>query len=327
MKYKVRYRCGNGGMSYVTVDAADRTRCVAECRRRGITPMDIQVVANGGRDGRPGPLLSWRGAAIAALIISVVGTFMWMLTVNWDAKPRGAIGTAGRIIPDSGGKTVKTDGPRKTTTRVVASAPAVPSSRPTMADVTVSSGSATPAHKAEETDRPLPVSVFGSGVEQVLSMVFNCEIGTLPPPLPVISDAESRKIWDILKSRIEVMEKDDDKTAAAKEMIDFAKKEMSAFMEQGGDPDKFLKFYHGELRRAHELREMFRRELEKAIDEKPDEAADMYRAMNEALAKDGIRGLDLDDEDRERIGLGGEDVTDVRPNDIDSSHKQKDKGT
>ena len=320
MIFKVKFRGSDGSMREECLEAASRAECVAECRRRGIAPVGI---VEGGKRGRASTRAAGAGgdsmrttarwAGIAAVIAVVVGGGVWW----WS----GRCGTSAPSEEEPGGGKSKPTSVRQFEGKE-GPAPAKKSGTATDTaphrgtrgtskgiDSSTAEPQATNAQSAVEgvPPEPQPPSVFQSGTEQVLNMVFNCEVGALPAPLPRLSDVERKNIWNILKSRMEAKEDDSEATVDAKQMIDFAKKEMLEFIKQGGDPDDFLDFYHRELRKAHELREVFKRELENAVEERPEEAAAMYRKMNEKLSESGIKRLTLDQEDKERIGLAADE--------------------
>ena len=101
MTFTVTYRAKDGALREERVEAASRAECVAECRRRGITPTEIKEGRSGksaaspkGRDGAR-PEMKRRDAAsprgwapwvvVAVAIAAVVGGVWW-----WAARPKSA---------------------------------------------------------------------------------------------------------------------------------------------------------------------------------------------------------------------------------------------
>ena len=67
--------------------------------------------------------------------------------------------------------------------------------------------------------------IFRSGVEQVLNMIFNTEVGEMPPPLPRIHPTEENNMVAILISACDILDSDSERIRAKKQTVDFAKKE------------------------------------------------------------------------------------------------------
>ena len=114
MTFTVTYRAKNGALREERVEAASRTECVAECRRRGIAPTKIVEGRSGksaasprGRDGAR-PEMKRRDAAsprsekrrdaasprgwarwVAAVVLVAVvgGVWWWVATAREDARP------------------------------------------------------------------------------------------------------------------------------------------------------------------------------------------------------------------------------------------------
>ena len=94
MVFVVKYRGRDGAMSEAEIEAADRAGCVAECRRRGISPMGILERKRGksaaSPKGSPGQRrLTGKAAILAAvaLIAVVGGVWLWVATAREDASP------------------------------------------------------------------------------------------------------------------------------------------------------------------------------------------------------------------------------------------------
>lgn len=141
--------------------------------------------------------------------------------------------------------------------------------------------------------------IFKTGLEQVLNMIFNTEVGNFPGPLPHIHANEEDNLAGILISVNKILESDDDRVRAKKEQVDFAKKELIKFIKEGGSYQEFLRYYHGELVKA--FRE--RKECQRAIDEFGEQEGvdasmvrEFHKKVNANLAEKGIKLIELPDE-------------------------------
>ena len=103
-----------------------------------------------------------------------------------------------------------------------------------------------------------------------------------------------------------VTEKDSDATADAKEVVDYVKKELKKYVDEGGDPQDFLKHYHDQLQEAHEQVKAAQEQMDKVLETEPEIAVDYLKKVNKSLAEKGIRGVVITERDRERYGLPAE---------------------
>jgi len=83
MTFTVTYRAKNGALSEETIEAAGRAECVAECRRREISPMSIREgrastrLRSGKSAASPNGRTKLWGAAILAAVVLAVGVGVW----------------------------------------------------------------------------------------------------------------------------------------------------------------------------------------------------------------------------------------------------------
>ena len=142
----------------------------------------------------------------------------------------------------------------------------------------------------EEWDR-LTNRVFQTGTEQLMSWVFTTEPGDMPMPIPNISKKDRDNIIAVLFSKNEIKETDSEKVKFCKEQVDAAKKEMIAYIKQGGDPDDFLQYYYHELRSCFETRREAIRQAQHLFDEDPELGRAFVEKVNEKFEKDGIKQI------------------------------------
>lgn len=144
-----------------------------------------------------------------------------------------------------------------------------------------------PLRKASR-DRP-----FRSNVENIMANIFTCRLGDSPPPLPRISLHELSKMQEILDSPDTIYDDDDERIAARKEAVAKAKKELAAFIDEGGKPEEFLKYYRDQLKVANQTWKAVQHEALQLIKNDPAAAALAIHEMNAKLAEQGIKPLHL----------------------------------
>ena len=143
--------------------------------------------------------------------------------------------------------------------------------------------------------------LFRTGLEQVMSWVFTTEVGDMPPPLPNISDFDIVHLQEILEIKNKVSDTDTDKQADAKEVVDYAKKELKKYLDKGGDPQEFLAYYHDQLKSAYQERKMAQEEVIKVLRTEPELVDDYLKKVNENLSQRGIKGVVIPERLRRRI--------------------------
>ena len=137
--------------------------------------------------------------------------------------------------------------------------------------------------------------VFSSGVEQLMSLMFTCKPGNMPFPLIKIDENDYKNLASILVSRNEIEEGDSDSVRYCKETVMRAKKEMMAFIRQGGDPDDFMAYYHGVLLKDFNYRNEALSLASETYEQDPALAADFVKSVNEKFANDGILPISMSD--------------------------------
>lgn len=159
----------------------------------------------------------------------------------------------------------------------------------------VTSKVACPAFQLSSEDwNRLTNRVFKTGSEQLMSWVFTCELGMMPPPLPKLTKEERDTLPAVLISKNQINSEDNERVAAAKAIVDVAKREMMKFIKQGGDPDDFLRYYHEELNRAFEYRNLAIDQIAEVAETDGDLARELGQKINEKLASEGIKTINIE---------------------------------
>ena len=145
--------------------------------------------------------------------------------------------------------------------------------------------------------------LFRTALEQVMGWVFTTQLGDMPPPLPPIPDYDLVHLEEILNLKNTVQDTDTDRQANEKDIVDYVKKELKKFIDKGGDPEDFLKYYHDELKSAYAERSMAQERVMKIMQEDPAVAMEYMKEVNESLAAKGIKGVVLPERTLMRMGI------------------------
>ena len=316
MTFTVTYRAKDGALREERVDAANRAECVAECRKRGISPTGI---AEGGKSkGRDGARPSHVGAGdnkrttarwvAAAVVVAAIAGGVWWWMGRGQEKPKTA------SVQQQGPKKPKAEKPKaaRAEQRPSVATNATTTAKPQPKPVAVSK----PFNPNEPPPGLLPNEPWRSGrkklhkvqyvarntntvhrnsTEQALLDIFTCNVGDPPLPLTDLPKDDLTNMWSILTSPNPVTDKDAEEVKIAKETLEVAKKEMAKFVQEGGKPDEFLSYYHGVLEKAYKKRMLATEEIYKVLEEQndPEIARAMLKRVNKELRAEGIRPLPI----------------------------------
>lgn len=105
-----------------------------------------------------------------------------------------------------------------------------------------------------------------------------------------------------------ILDSDSKKAAESKEMMKIAKKEFVDFIKEGGNPDDFLPYYHGQLVAAHEEYKMARQSIVEIIRNDPDIAVDYIKKVNERLSEKGIKNVKIPKKMLDAFGIESDEL-------------------
>ena len=147
--------------------------------------------------------------------------------------------------------------------------------------------------------------IFRTGIETSMARIFMTKLGDPPPPpfttaIPLRDEAH---LAEILVAGNPVLESDTDEQREAKEIVELAKKEMAAYIKDGGEPEGFLAYYRGKLQEAFETRRESAKEFMRVLREDPDIAGEYLERINGRLAEKGIKTIELTEKQKQRMGI------------------------
>ena len=279
--FTVQYRGPGGKTESVQIDAADRAGVFAELKKRGISAISVREGA-AKKSSSASPM---RGLVAGLIvIICAIGIAIYLM-------PRAATTASEK---ERSSKKIKDVTPpmidcrtEVAVTEDVVDQDAVALNLGTdLTQPKMVKKELTPEEWYRVTNR-----TFRAGVEQLMSWVFTTEIGSMPIPVPKISEEDRKDIVSILISKSEIKENDDAITADCKETLNAAKKEMLKYLKAGGDPDEFLDYYFQELRYAFELRSEALRKIDEMGQDDPVMCKEYFDKVNEMLREKGIKEI------------------------------------
>lgn len=150
--------------------------------------------------------------------------------------------------------------------------------------------------------------LYATSLEQVMDWIFTCEVGNPPPLLPPMSLFDQMHLAEILIRDNPILDSDSEKVAESKEIMKIAKKEFIDFLKEGGNPDDFLPYYHGQLVVAHEEYKMARQSIVDIIRSDPDIAVDYIKKVNERLGEKGIKNVNIPKKMLDAFGIESDEL-------------------
>ncbi len=170
----------------------------------------------------------------------------------------------------------------------------------------------TPEEKIDYLDnrlanQPLPDAtsnrVYSTSLEQTIDWIFSCELGSPPPILPQISLYDQIHLAEILIRDNPILETDSDKVKESKEQMKLAKQEFIKFIKQGGNPDDFLPYYHGQLVAAHDEWKSARESIFEIVKTEPEIALEYAEQVNKKLSEKGIKTVVIPEKMLDAFGV------------------------
>ena len=131
---------------------------------------------------------------------------------------------------------------------------------------------------------------FRNATEQALHRLFSRPLGMAPLPPIRLSKEDLDDLVNVLVTPNRPTKDDDERSAAARKLIDLAKKEMAKFIADGGRPQEFLDHYWRENEKAYSLRREAMDQLEDFRKSEDDpELCEQFKAeVNKRLSEKGI---------------------------------------
>lgn len=311
MTYRYTYRDESGNVKTDYIDAETRQACFSILKGKGISPISLSQSEKSMFTGKRSlQSLHWRSVILSVVFLMAIGTFLIFLpsAKNESVKPE----VIHQVEP------VKHTG--KTPTRSISSVATnqieqvcsdVKPEKPrgvlpapsNLSDEIRAIKAASLTNIVEVNTNGRPKQIFTTSTEQVMSFIFNAEVGDMPPPLPTLPRNERARIEEILNTPNPILETDSPDVAEKKKMLEQAKRELKDYMAQGGTPEEFLSFYHQQLKKYHEERKDAQRLVMTMIRDEPEVAGEFMKKVNERLASRGIKAVHIPRPFLERAGI------------------------
>ena len=319
MLFTVTYRGRDGALRNEVVQAADRTGCVAECRKRGIAPTKIVEGGkkrDGAQDARVGAVgdskrTTVRFVAAAVLIVAATTGGLWWWMQGREATPH-------RVEKPKSEKPVRVEKPvrqpvekpqepaKEEPRKIVPKGTPMSERRPqkTYRDergvLRYEGGMrapdpSRPRHSAKRLEAdPLNDPVFKTRPENEIAMLLTATPGETIMSLRRYDDAFEAEFIKCLEHDVEVKEDDTPARAELKRAMAETKKELAERIRKGEKLADILQETRNELRRLAD----YRRNLEKMVSEaaqNPElaeqEVSDYLTAANKMLSDNGMKPI------------------------------------
>lgn len=152
---------------------------------------------------------------------------------------------------------------------------------------------------------PTTNTPFRTGIELSMARIFMTRVGFPPPPihttfLPIQDEAH---LAEILIAGNPVIEGDSEEIKEAKATVELVKKEMIAYIKDGGHPENFMAHYYNKLQTAFQERRDSLKEIARVAIEEPEIAQEFYNTINKRLESKGITPIELTEKQKQRLGL------------------------
>ena len=287
MTFTVKYRASDGAIREECIEAANRSECLEKCKARRISLISINIgtVVNAQKNCPTQKVWLSALAAVAGIVCCIWNPFRHITSLAPKETFRNFIPSEATVLKD----TVHAKSSRN-----------ISNQKPKIEMHTDNLTSEWKAPDKAELQQPtnnagpLQKQIFKSGTEQVISWIFMCPVGSMPPILPTLPESELSRIEEILNSENIISEIDEERIAEVKETVDYVKKELKQFLSEGGKVEDFLKYYHSMLVKAHRTREESRKIVEEVEQTNPEIAESFKEKVNERLREDGVLELETD---------------------------------
>ena len=306
--FNVTYRDTHGALRTENVEAADRAECVADCRRRGITPIAIREgrasLKEASHNGRAGSRL-WLVVGGILCVAVLAGVWWWFSARSASApmdEKRSAQGQKKTVLPKrvkvsdsqpvSEGKDAKDMGKKKSIPQPHP-ASGVASGAPELPTIPVAATN-TPSIP------PLPPQTFSNASDQVLAMIASADASGDMPPLPISRDIEA-EFLESLKHEIVILDTDDERTRALKQAVKETRQELKRLIDSGMTVAQVLAEHQKLAGENAKVRNEAMMDLKRLVESGDIEGAKAYkRKINIALQQMGISELTIPVTDEER---------------------------
>lgn len=309
MDFKVTYRAPDGALRVVCIEAVSRSACMAECRRRGITP--AKIAQGGGRRSEGGArrvgarAISAPAASVAFLVAALLAVGIWWWLAPRDtghADPSPPETTRGGVPAEASRRAAKpaTQGSRVPAPAHVASATVStqgPQSagRPSPAAIPLAGDPPAEEPQQEEENKPKPHP--RTAAETFLVMITPREPGERMPPAPIPPDMDEDEVDKALSNAVKANASDDERSIQAKLTLLEQKEEFRKLREQGMTFSEYLRRleekFHGQAKLLDDARALNDELYNDRTISDEDYLANKQK-INEVLRNEGLPPLEED---------------------------------
>ena len=288
MVFTVTYRAKDGALREERVDAANRAECVAECRKRGISPTGIR---EGGKSkGREGARPSHVGAGdnkrttaswvAAVVVVAMIAGGVWWWMGRGQEKPKTA------SVQQQGLKKPKTEKPKSPALKPAAT----PSPRPAPFKAKTKPEKTAEVEPPEITQERILAhysainpklvrdhELFKHDSDIMIADVITARPGERLIDLELDRDFD-RKFAASLSEPIAPHEKDTDEDRRVKDAVMQTRQILAERMAAGESPAKVIREARRDLNKIADYRDLLESELHKLADTEDEAYLDSFVA-------------------------------------------------
>ena len=292
MDWTVTYRAQDGKVSNLVIEATDRAMLFKLLNERGITAIRVEQGRSKNLNASKSSNRFWIWVVLPVIVfVSIVTSIILLWGNGLDAKKakvekRDKIKSVEAPLSQNNGSAAKTNGNDEYCLPILTG-----NSNQDNEEMALP----LPETRVRDENALVVSNAFHSGAEQVMAWIFSCELGSPPPPLPIVNIRNEQHLYDILFTKLEEAENDSERTKEAKRSVEEAKKELCEYIKQGGEVQDFLKYYREQLLQAHHEYCDARKLIMDAYKdgESREFAEELTAKINERLEAKGIKPVEL----------------------------------
>ena len=317
MTFTVTYRAKDGALREERVEAANRAGCVAECRRRGISPTKIVEGTGANRrqdDGSPSqPRITGNAAILAAVVLAAIagGAWWWFggrgaaaLPAETPArskaeKPKGRDGARPAKAPVSPTEDAPAAKPKADTTAPATNDVRRYAGQPVVRVDTSTNSAGMVVERLYTADGKrhrvthFPPPVFKHASDEYLAILLSTPSGAEMPPLPDLSrENMEEQFRKSLEDEIEIKPDDPERIKDLKAKVMIVRENMKEMLKEGRGFAEVLEEARKTANENVEVRSQAVAQYYDLLRKGQDgDAEELRKKMNEVLVQMGIEEI------------------------------------
>ncbi len=311
MEFTCTFRDKSGAIRETVIAAENRTACIAECRRRGITPFKVKEGSNvegrgtfNASSGGKSSKRKWGVCIILVVIVLLSGVAFWAFSAHEKKPPatkeqvRPKAVKPKNVISATTQKVQAVESPIKTVPPkdTYLGQAVVSRSCVTNEDGSVREIIRTADGKSHGIRYPAPGSepIFRNAADQAIAMALSVSDTVSAAPFPGMDGDLDAEFAKAVKTPIEISDDDPQPVKDLKKAVMETREEIMRLMEKGQSFSQVLKEHIRLSSENYDIRLQSYKELKALVDAGDMDSAEKYRErVNKVLGEMGITKLDM----------------------------------